>query len=51
MPKAPLGDLRGAEVAVLSLGGSLTGPGGVAQVQPENSVTDFGGERGPPRRT
>ena len=47
VPKTALGGLRGAEVAVLSLGSSLTGPGGVAQVQAERSVTDFGGRTRP----
>ncbi|WP_276273413.1 alpha-amylase family glycosyl hydrolase [Haloarcula litorea] len=43
VPKDAVGDLAGTDLVPLVLGNSLTGEGGVAQVQEEGGVLDFGG--------
>ncbi|MBX0322543.1 DUF3459 domain-containing protein [Halomicroarcula sp. F13] len=43
IPKATVGDLSTTELVPLVLGNSLTGDGGVARVERERDVRDFGG--------
>ncbi|WP_254279558.1 glucodextranase DOMON-like domain-containing protein [Haloarcula marina] len=43
VPADALGDVATMELVPLVVGNSLTGPGGVAVIEAERSVTDFGG--------
>jgi hypothetical protein len=43
VPRDAVGDLSTAALVPLVMGSSITGPGGVAQIEPKRSITDFGG--------